>query len=89
MAKVKVEKFAAFGFEYYASLGPIAGPVPLSEQAHYLYEVIDLLAVPHFELNAGVGEGLTPASNGFVVKMILGYAWEPAPPRAPPPAPEP
>ena len=84
MAKVKVEELAAFGLEYYASLGPIAGPAPLSEQAHYLYEVIDLLAVPHFELNAGVGEGLTSGSNGFVAKMILGYVWEPAAPSTTP-----
>ncbi len=76
MAKVKIPEAVALGFEYYASLGPIAGLSPLAEQTHYLYEVIDLLAVPHFELNAGVGEGLTSASNGFVVKMILGYVWE-------------
>ena len=30
----------------------------------------------NFELNFGVGEGLTPGSNGFVVKMILGYAFD-------------
>jgi len=35
-----------------------------------------LLSIPHFELNAGVGEGLTAASNGFVAKIILGYEWE-------------
>ena len=80
MAKVKVEKVAAFGLEYYADLGPIAGPSPLSAQEHYLYEVVDLLAVKHVELNAGVGEGLTSGSNGFVAKLILGYTWEPAEP---------
>jgi len=88
MAKVKVEKVAAFGLEYYADLGPIAGPAKLSEQSHYLYEVIDLLAVEHFELNAGVGEGLTSGSNGFVAKVIVGYTWEPAA-ATPPEHPEP
>lgn len=82
MAKMKVEKVVAFGLEYYASLGPISGPSPLDEQEHYLYEAVDLLAVQHFELNAGVGEGLTSASNGFVAKLILGYTWEPAEPAA-------
>ena len=86
MAKVKVENVAAFGFEYYASLGPIASPSPLEEQQHYIYEVVDLLAVEHFELNAGVGEGLTSGSNGFVAKMILGYSWEPDAVTAPPSA---
>ena len=83
MAKVKVEDVAAFGLEYYASIGAIASPSPISDQEHYLYEVVDLLAVKHFELNAGVGEGLTSASNGFVVKMILGYTWERAATTAP------
>jgi hypothetical protein len=87
MAKVKIEKVAAFGVEYYASLGPIAGFEPISTQAHYLYEVVDLLAVQHFELNAGVGEGLTRGSNGFVAKVILGYSWEPATPESPHPEP--
>jgi len=83
MAKVKVEGVAAFGVEYYASFGAIASPSPLSEQQHYLYEVVDLLAVKHFELNAGVGEGFTSGSNGFVAKMILGYTWERAEETAP------
>lgn len=76
MAKVKIEDVVALGLEYYASFGAIASPAPLSDQEHYLYEVVDLLAVKHFELNAGVGEGLTSESNGFVAKIILGYTWE-------------
>jgi hypothetical protein len=84
MAKVKVGGKVAFGVEYYASFGPIAKPDVWSAQEHYVYEAFDLLAVPHFELNAGVGEGLTSGSNGFVAKLILGYTWEraPAPPAA-------
>ena len=66
----------AVGFEYFADFGPLASPVAWREQRHYLYEVIDLLAVDRFELNAGVGEGLTPASNGVVFKIILGYGWD-------------
>jgi hypothetical protein len=41
-------------------------------QQHYLFEVLNLLRWPRIELNVGVGEGLTAASNPFVVKMILG-----------------
>jgi hypothetical protein len=76
MAKVKIADELALGFEYYADLGPISGFVPLRQEEHYLYEAADLLSIPHFELNAGVGEGLTAASNGFVAKIILGYEWE-------------
>jgi len=75
MAKVKVRQAIAIGFEYYASFGPIASPSPWDGELQYLYEALDLLAVPHFELNAGVGEGLTNASNGFVAKVIVGYSW--------------
>ena len=76
MAKFKIRDAVALGVEYYADLGPIAAPVPLKRQEQYLFEAIDLLSIPHFELNAGVGEGLTDASNGLIVKVILGYAWE-------------
>jgi hypothetical protein len=76
MAKVKIAGVVAAGLEYYSSLGPISAPSPLGRQEHYLYEAIDLLCAPHFELNAGIGEGLTAGSNTLVAKMILGYAWE-------------
>jgi hypothetical protein len=66
----------ALGVEYYASIGPVSAPLPLRDQSHYLYEVFDLLSVPSFELNAGIGEGLTPASAGIVLKVIVGYAFE-------------
>jgi hypothetical protein len=76
MAKVKIAETVAVGLEYYADLGPIAGLLPINQQAHYLFEAADLLSVRSFELNVGVGEGLTAASNAFVGKMILGYTWE-------------
>jgi hypothetical protein len=76
MAKVKIAETVAVGLEYYADLGPIAGILPLSQEEHYLFEAADLLSVKNFELNVGLGEGLTPASNAFVGKMILGYTWE-------------
>lgn len=68
MVKIKLADVIAMGFEYYSAI---------DDREHYLYEVVDLLSLPRFELNAGVGEGLTGASNAFVAKMILGYSWEP------------
>jgi hypothetical protein len=77
MAVYKLHDVVSFGFEYYANLGPFGGGfLPVKEEEHYLFEVFNLLSVRHFELNAGVGEGLTAASNGLVLKMILGYVWE-------------
>ncbi len=88
MAVYKVHEAVSFGVEYYTNLGPFSGGfLPLDQQEHYLYEVFNLLAVPHVELNAGVGEGLTDGSNRLVFKMILGYEWErgPSPDLTPPP----
>ena len=70
----------ALGFEYYSSLGPAAMPLPPRDQEHYLFEVIDILGVRAFELNAAVGEGLTAASAGVIVKAIVGYTLERASP---------
>jgi len=76
MAVLKVLKIASIGVEYYGNWGPFSGFAPWREQEHYLFEVFNLLAVAHVELNAGIGEGLTAGSNPLTVKMILGYSWE-------------
>ena len=73
----KIGELVSLGAEYYANLGAFStGLVPLKQQEHYVYEVLNLLAVKHFELNFGVGEGLTGVSNTLIFKTILGYTWE-------------
>lgn len=67
----------AIGLEYYASLGLLQSPLPLPQEQHYVYEALDVLGAGRFELNLGVGEGLTPASAGIVVKAIVGYRLDP------------
>ena len=74
MAKLKLPGFAV-GLEYYASLGSVSSFLPLAEQEHYLFETLDVLAWHGVELNLGVGEGLTGASNKLVVKTVVGYAF--------------
>jgi hypothetical protein len=69
----------AVGFEYYATLGPLTAVLPAREEEHYVFEVIDLVGAPPFELNAGVGEGLTEASAGIIFKVILGYSFDEPP----------
>jgi hypothetical protein len=71
-----VGTFCALGFEYYSSIGPVVKPLPWAEQEHTLYEVLDLLAFRDLELNMGIGEGLTRASQGITVKAIVGYTWD-------------
>jgi len=62
------------GFEYYADFGKIGDFSKLADQQHTLFAVTDFkLGV--FDVNFGVGYGLTPASDRFVVKTIVGYAF--------------
>jgi hypothetical protein len=66
----------AVGFETYSSFGPLSSPLAWREQFHQIFEVLDILSVPLWELEAGIGEGLTPSSAGLVVKAIVGYSFE-------------
>jgi hypothetical protein len=67
----------AIGLEYFAGLGPITAFVPWSQQDQYLFETIDLISVPRWEVNVGIGEGLSAASDDWVGKLNLGYEWGP------------
>jgi hypothetical protein len=69
----------ALGIEYYATFGPGTEFVPWAQESQQIFEVVDLLSVDRLELNVGVGEGLTQASQGVVFKAIVGYSFEPLP----------
>jgi len=77
LALIKVHDVVSLGLEYYAGLGPIDAPASWRDQQHNIYQVINLQPVAGFDLNLGVGEGLTAGSNGLTAKAILGYgfAW--------------
>jgi hypothetical protein len=62
------------GFEYYTDFGKIGDFYKLAEQQHTLFAVTDFKA-GIFDVNFGVGYGLTPASDRWVVKTIIGYAF--------------
>jgi hypothetical protein len=62
------------GLEYYADFGQIGNFAKLPDQQHTLFAVTDFkLGV--FGVNFGVGYGLTPASDRWVIKTIIGYAF--------------
>jgi hypothetical protein len=62
------------GLEYYADFGEIGNFAKLADQQHTLFVVTDFkLGV--LDVNFGVGYGLTPASDRWVIKTILGYAF--------------
>jgi hypothetical protein len=62
------------GLEYYADFGEIGNFSKLADQQHSLFLVTDFkLGV--FDVDLGVGYGLTSASDRWVVKTIIGYAF--------------
>lgn len=71
-----VTRKVAAGFEYYGGTGPITAPAPLSDQRHMLFPTLDLNVSPDWELNFGVGRGLTSVSEKWIIKTIVGYRFK-------------
>jgi hypothetical protein len=62
------------GFEYYADLGEIGHFLPLEKQSHEAFAVTDF-KLGKFDVELGIGYGLTPGSDQLVSKLIVGYAF--------------
>ncbi len=62
------------GLEYYSDFGKIGDFASFNDQQHTLFAVIDFKA-GIFDVDLGVGYGLTPASDRLVLKTIIGYAF--------------
>jgi len=60
------------GIEYYGALGPLSGFDPEREQQHQIFPAIDLNVSPKWEINFGVGIGLTRSTDHLILKMIIG-----------------
>lgn len=73
----KLDRDLFVGLEYYADFGEISRFGRLPDQQHTLFAVTDF-KLGAFDVNLGLGYGLTPSSDRFVVKTIVGYAF-PAP----------
>ena len=56
--------------EEYADFGPIHAFAPLGDQAHQLYGVVDR-TWKGWDIEGGVGVGLTDASDRLTLKLIL------------------
>jgi hypothetical protein len=61
----------ALGIEYYTGLGPLQSFLPFNDQQHNIYAVTDF-KIGRWDVNAGVGYGLTSASDRWMAKMIIG-----------------
>src|SRR6266581_3594317 len=69
-------KKIAGGLEYYGSLGPVTGFDPVSQQQQQILPAIDLNLSPKWEVNFGLGVGVTRATDHLLAKMILGYRFD-------------
>ena len=65
-----VSKTWAVAAEEYDDFGELRGFVPANQQAHQLYAVVDRNGEP-MDIEAGVGFGLTSATDHLVLKLIL------------------
>ncbi|MFY9733087.1 MAG: transporter [Candidatus Acidiferrales bacterium] len=65
----------AGGLEYYGSVGPVTGFDPISQQQHQIFPAIDLNIAPQWEINFGLGVGLTGSTDHLIAKVILGYRF--------------
>ncbi|PYP88368.1 MAG: hypothetical protein DMF61_07195 [Blastocatellia bacterium AA13] len=63
------------GIEYYAETGPISHFEPIEDQHHIVFGTVDVNTTPNWELNFGVGKGLTGSSEHWIVKWIVGYRF--------------
>jgi hypothetical protein len=69
-------KKIAGGLEYYGSLGPATGFLPTGQQEQQIFPAIDLNVNPRWEINLGIGVGLTHSTDHLITKMILGYRFD-------------
>ncbi|HTV31994.1 MAG TPA: hypothetical protein VME69_02670 [Methylocella sp.] len=60
--------------EYYSDFGQIGNFLPLAQQQHDLFGVVDF-KVGKIDVDFGVGTGFTHASDRLIAKIILGYAF--------------
>lgn len=66
----------ALGLEYYSNLGPIGAFPAFSQQQHTIFGVVDF-KVGRFDVDFGVGYGLTAGSDRLMTKMIIGTDLNP------------
>jgi opacity protein-like surface antigen len=60
----------ALAIEYYTDLGPISHFLPFREQGHNIYGVVDF-KVNRFDVEFGVGYGLTQGSDRWMTKLMI------------------
>ncbi len=65
-------RWLSLGVEYYASLGPVRHLDPWDQQEQQIFPALDFNVSPDWEINLGVGFGLTHSTDDLVGKLIHG-----------------
>jgi hypothetical protein len=60
------------GVEYYGSFGPLRAFLPGAEQGHQIFPALNLNVSPEWEINMGLGIGLSKSTDPLLFKLILG-----------------
>jgi len=69
-------KVVAFGLEYYAGFGPVSGFDAFPYQAQQFVPAFDLEVSPRWEINFGLGVGVTRATDHMLFKAIIGRRFD-------------
>jgi hypothetical protein len=71
-------KVISGGLEYYGAVGPATSFDPIAEQQQQFFPSIDLNVSPDWELNFGVGWGVTRSTDHLIIKGIIGrrFNWK-------------
>lgn len=65
----------SLGAEYYRDIGTLAQRLPREEQDRTLYLIAEAER-GRWNINFGVGHGLTPATDNWTIKTIIGYSFQ-------------
>ena len=68
-------KLASPGVEYYSTLGTVTRFESWEHQQHTVMPVIDFNLSEDWELNLGLGFGLTKSTDKLLLKLIVGYRF--------------
>ena len=69
-------KQVTFGLEYYGGWGPVSNLYPFTVQSQQFVPAFDLNVSPKWEINFGVGVGVTAGTDHMLVKAIIGRRFD-------------
>ncbi|HEX3471352.1 MAG TPA: hypothetical protein VHT28_09220 [Silvibacterium sp.] len=69
-------KYISGGLEYYANYGQLGNFYSFHDQQQQFFPAIDLNVSPNWEINFGVGVGVTAGTDHLIVKGIVGRHFD-------------